>query len=265
MEKKFIHILFSILIMLISGIAIPPCKSEVVWSEDFDDGDMEGWTVTQGNFTVENGYLESIVNEKYLEDYYQLSCAFTHSTVTVGTWSFDIMFDCTGEYPEIAIEFMTKKQTKWSLGMSPLGEVYGIYAGWGYPGVYEFYTEPRFPGAVKIDMFPTVQGTKRKVWHHIDITRNDQGQIHFYIDGVLGFERTDDRVTESYYFGVMLDYHWRGKTYIDNIVVSDTIDVHPSEAASARKSISVPGFPIESALIGLFLVSIILWSIKRSN
>ena len=63
MKKKFIHILFSIVIMFISGMAIHPCGSEVVWSEDFEDGDFDGWTVTQGDFTVENGYLESVAQE----------------------------------------------------------------------------------------------------------------------------------------------------------------------------------------------------------
>lgn len=264
MEKKLIYLLATTFIFFIQMMTVVPCSSEVVWSEDFNDGDMDGWTVTQGNFTVENGYLESIVNEKYLEDFYLLSCCFTQSTVSVGTWSFEIMFDCSSEYPEIAVEFMTKKQTRWSRGMSPLGEVYGIYAGWEYPNIYELYTAPYFPSSTKIEMYPTVPGTKRKVWHHIDITRDEEGRIQVYFDGVLGINEVDTRLTESYYFGVMLDYHHIGKTYIDNIVVSDTIDVQPTEEA-AKKGGSIPGFPIESVIIGLIGVTIIIWSIQRTN
>ncbi len=275
MEKKLIYVLTTTFLIFISIMAVPPCSSEVVWSEDFDDGDMEGWTVTQGNFTVVNGYLESVVNEEYKgvfagggSEYFLLSCCFTQSNVAVGTWSFDVYFDCASELPELAVEFMTKKQTRWGLGM-PLGaeahgKTYGIYAGYNIPGSYELYTAPSFPVAEQIKLYSTVQGLKRKEWHHIDITRDEEGQIRVYINGVLGIDTIDTRVTESYYFGIMLEYCFRGKSYIDNIVVSNTIDVQPSEA-DTQKSGSIPSFPIESVIAGLIVVSIIIWSIQRRN
>ncbi len=272
MEKKFNHKLLSILILLISGIAILPCKSEVVWSEDFDDGDMAGWTVTQGNFTTVNGYLESIVQEKMVlpmggSDIDLLSCCFTQSTIAVGTWSYDIYFDCTSELPEIAVEFMTLKLTKWTTGMGTTaenqGKTYGIYAGYNYPGTYELYTAPSFPGSQMLKIYSTGPGLTRKEWHHIDVTRNEDGQIRMYVDGKLGIDFVDNQVTESYYFGIMLEYSHKGKTYIDNIVVSDTIDVHPSED-EITKSGSME-LPIKLAIVGIFIAALIIWSIKRSN
>lgn len=251
----------------------PECSSEVVWSEDFEDGDMEGWTITQGNFTVVNGYLESSVKEKYKgpiggADIDLLSCCFTQSNIAVGTWSFDIYFDCQGEHPQIFIEFMTMKQTRWSLNSdaSFLQETYGIYAGYEYPGIYKLYTHPYFPGFKEIDPYSTIPGTKRKVWHHIDITRDQEGLIRVYIDGILGIDKIDTIVTESSYFGIILEYSFRGKSYIDNIVVSDTIDIHPSETEIGKiNTRDRYRLPLIIILFTLIILPVILWISKNKK
>jgi hypothetical protein len=158
---------------------------------------------------------------------------------------------------------MTKKQTKWGLGMTMMGEVYGIYGGHVRDGFYELYTAPYFPGAIQIERYSTSSGMKRKEWHHVDVTRDEEGRIRLYVDGDLGIDVVDSRVTESYYFGIMLEYSFRGKSYIDNIVVSDTIDVHPTEDETI-KSGSME-LPIKLAIVGIFVVALMIWSVKRSN
>jgi hypothetical protein len=275
MKKKIIFSISISFMIIVSNIAISPCSSEVVWSENFDDGDMEGWTVTQGNFTVINGYLESVAKEKLQtpfgsaggSDHDLLSCCFTQSKVAVGTWSFDIYFNCSAERPEIAVEFMTKKQTKWGpgmpLGAEAYGKTYGIYAGYDTAGYYELYTAPYFPGVIEIKLYPTGPGLKRKEWHHIDVTRDEAGQIRLYVDGILGIDIVDIQVTESQYFGIMLEYSHRGKSYIDNIVVSDTIDIHPSEDETTKSN--ALELPTKLAIVGIFVAALIIWSIKRSN
>ena len=52
------------------------CKADVVWSDDFDDGDIDGWTIAQGNFSVEDGTLRSTVKEKMGGDRWFLSVMY---------------------------------------------------------------------------------------------------------------------------------------------------------------------------------------------
>ena len=53
----------------------------IVWSDDFEDGNLDGWEIFYaGNFWVDNGVLSS----KTEGDLYHLS------TVLSGTWSFDL-------------------------------------------------------------------------------------------------------------------------------------------------------------------------------
>ncbi len=143
------------------------------------------------------------------------------------------------------------------------GNTYGIFAGYNCAGFYELYTAPTFPDVDQIKFYSTRSGLTRKEWHHLDITRDKEGRICFYVDDILGIDVVDPSVTESYNFGIMLEYSHRGKTYIDNIVVSDTIDIQPSETETTKSN--TLELPIKLAIVGIFVILLIIWSIKRSN
>jgi hypothetical protein len=54
-----------------------------VWSDDFDDGDYDGWIIAEGMFLVEEGALKAVSS---------MSTAFLPSAIAVGTWSFAVKF-----------------------------------------------------------------------------------------------------------------------------------------------------------------------------
>ena len=58
--------------------------SEFDWSDNFDDGNYDGWTVIQGGFGVTDGVLVGTANGPG-----DASCSIYHeSNVSMGTWSF---------------------------------------------------------------------------------------------------------------------------------------------------------------------------------
>ena len=73
-------------LLLVAFIPIPAYAAEV-WSDDFDDGNYDDWTVTEGEFTCADGYLE--VTEHTGGTAGSWSGIYRNSTVTSGTWSFD--------------------------------------------------------------------------------------------------------------------------------------------------------------------------------
>ena len=82
-------------------------------------------------------------------------------------------------------------------------------------------------------------------WQHIDITRDDTGLIRVYINNSLCIETVDNRIPSSSYFYLLTN---QGEG-LDNIVVSDSIDITP-----------IPGTPSVSplAFLGPYLPLIVL-------
>jgi hypothetical protein len=236
--------------------------AEVVWSDDFEDGDTEGWNIAQGNFSAEDGTLRSTVEGKVQganPDYQYLSLAYYPSTVSVGTWSFDYMYDGSRDVPELAVNFMSLTQTTWVLNPRSIGECYGVYVGWFRPDKIELYVDLKYPGAGEL-LSITQSPTKPRTWYHVDVTRDDEGLICVYVDGVLKIDEVDSTHSESVFFGVMLEHSFRGDAVIDNIVVSDTVDVVPQE----RTRTGIPGFPLESTILGLVSVAVLLFRLRHT-
>ena len=45
------------------------CNATVVWSDNFDDGDHEGWTIESGDFAVGDGMLKPVLGDT--DDYFK--------------------------------------------------------------------------------------------------------------------------------------------------------------------------------------------------
>ncbi|MHA2428993.1 MAG: hypothetical protein ACXADB_13300 [Candidatus Hermodarchaeia archaeon] len=260
MKVHYVKLGFLALIFICLYSNVNEGHAEVVWSDDFEDGDTEGWNIAQGNFSVEDGTLRSTVEGKVpgasLDRQY-LSLAYHPSTVSVGTWSFDYMYDGSLDAPELAVNFMSLSQATWVLGST--GECYGVYVGYQRPDKIDLYVDLKYPSAWKL-LSITQSPTKPRTWYHIDVTRNDEGRICVYVDGVMKIDEVDSTHSESVFLGVMLEHSWRGDAVIDNIVVSDTIDVEPQE----RKRTGIPGFPSESVTIGLVVGAVLLLRLQHA-
>jgi hypothetical protein len=201
-----------------------PCKAATVWSDDFNDGNYNGWYVTNGTFSAEDHTLRSIGAG---------GCIIHPSSVTTGTWSFDILGvnDTTigfiGNYP-VPISGIKNlciyKSSGFALDL--------IVAPQGYSSGY-IDTEYDFPSS-----------TKSTGWQHIDATRSSDGRICVYINGTLVIDKVNTQFTTTSdldYFCVWLGVDptagfpsplpfFGSEGAIDNIVVSNTVDIQPPAA-----------------------------------
>jgi hypothetical protein len=190
----------------------PTPEPQIVWSDDFEDGDTEGW---------EEG--ASIIGDEYLVSEGALSFGkdggdTRHpSTVSFGTWSFDVNISET-QGPLTDITFIVSQ-----LGAGNFRTI------WVY-----IENKPNteislrhYNGSETITDAAAVisEGEKVTGWHHIDITRDEDENIKVYFDGELYLD-------SFIHFRFQSDYFYFG-TYdegpaLDNVVVRNyVIDIQP--------------------------------------
>jgi len=246
------------IIMLWISLFVPLlCRASPVWSDSFDDLNYDGWTVMNGTFTAAGGTLRPTG----LSAYY---ITVHPSNVTTGTWSFDItgLLDTTTPYYETRVLFMCVKPVP--------------YSGWIGMGVPTRGGDSRGGHARYIEVFGSVAGenqawdlgdaklpsdTDMFAWQHIDITRSSDGRICVYVNGTLLLDVTDTRITTSNYFCFATSL---SASAIDNIVVSDTVNIQPPPKAQPLPFYLRPDFLmfIGPAAVGS-IVLVILYLRKR--
>ena len=201
--KKFFQVL---IITIIIMTVLPGCSSveddSIVWSDDFDDGELEGWEVwwQKGLYSIEDGVL--II--KTGGDLYH------ESSVLNGTWSFDLFLDdnsgtthefrfTEGTYNFQNLEVKQAENTQiWITTQRDDGEA--------------------IPSHVDL-------GEKISSWHHFDITREENGMIKVFLDGEFILEHFDNREFDAEKLVIM--YCCSGPV-LDNLVVRDkVIDIAP--------------------------------------
>jgi len=179
----------------------------VVWSDNFDDGNYDGWTVTEGAFDVIDGCLVQVSDG-------DLGHSIWHeSSQVVGTWSLDVFFgkdipDTLG-LPSTSIEFMGNGTDSYTVSIGDLGIKFSIR---GYPLSY-----------VEI-------GNYTHTWTHIDITRNSTGGFHVYVNATSTTAEpilTVVDTTYSYSERFVIGIGYQDEARIDNIVVDDEILIRP--------------------------------------
>ncbi|MHA1576456.1 MAG: hypothetical protein ACTSU3_03770 [Candidatus Thorarchaeota archaeon] len=186
--------------------------ASVVWDDDFDDGNMDGWTTwavyggTVANFTVEDGIV-------YCHDN-QINLAGHESAVAYGTWSFDIFIEGT-QYS--AVHFITGP---WQNGSLDYPDGYRLH----------FSIETNF-GMIQsgIHLVSDDDGQlafkemNPSGWHHTVITRTDNGHFCVYVDDSLMIQTIDNGITSSEYFG--FSFEEDTECGFDNITVSNSLDI----------------------------------------
>jgi hypothetical protein len=215
-----------ILVLLsISIFTIYPCKAAPVWTDDFDSGNYNGWTITNGHFDGVSGYCP---NGIFTAVNHTLTCVgkgmIMHpSTVTTGTWSFDFL--------GMNVETFDVMLFCINTGGTNMDTALGIdfyYGGWDFDVVIG-NEGTRYAG-------DTANMGSWTGWQHWDITRDSDGRICIYHNGtcVMDLPPTSSlltSVTTSEYFwiafGLITQFTFHGA--IDNIVVSNTVDIQPPQ------------------------------------
>ncbi len=212
------------------------------WSDDFNDGDYDGWTITgydfepfyadmmtppipiKGNYTAEDGALQSLGPRVPG----RAGVASHPSTVAYGTWSFDVHItdeteehfyvyfatDDWGDYPlhinsyDIAIVLQPGQAWSWELEEdAEAGFVLVKRNGAALEGGWQ--------GLGSYSLYEELSGV-----YHVDVTRDHMGNFKVYIDGDLVIEATDNEHKTSTWFR----FTGEPGPAIDNVVVKDTID-----------------------------------------
>jgi hypothetical protein len=166
------------MMILILAVLLPrPSSAQLVWHDDFEDGDLEDWTVNWGNFTVENGVLK--VEDEPL-DFFG-GKIYHPSTGAVGSWSFEI----GGRWWTVSF-----------IATSIDGNGYRLVKDSNYGTA--FYL-------VKIMNRSSERLAHYRYWgnesyHYVNITRNNDGQFEVFIDRVLTIQETDASIMTSSLF-----------------------------------------------------------------
>jgi hypothetical protein len=189
-------------------------RAAVVWSDNFDDGNMDGWYTHEvsgqpPNFTIVDG----VVFSEHGEDL--LNVAIHESSVAYGTWSFDIYINrITGveiietaefgtNYTQDGYEVIFATEPRGGVGSASI-QLHELYATsdttWGYNRLDYHLMNP-------------------VGWHHVDVTRDNTGYFCVYLNGTPMLEAIDNTVTTSNGFA----FAFAGA--FDNVVVSDSVDL----------------------------------------
>jgi len=204
MRKYSVLILFILLCFSLSMAF--PCKADIVWSDNFDDGNYDGWYVVNGTFSAIDHTLKPVLGDN------QYLWIAHFSTVSNGTWSFDVlvgegtaiwlMYDQGVQGLDVSI-YSRSDGTHLRLNNENYN-VTGEYGGANVTGEYIFN------GGISS-------------WQHIDVTRNLDGRTCVYLNGTLCIDVVDHVVRKSRSFW----YYPYREAAIDNIVVSNTVDIQP--------------------------------------
>ncbi|MGY5879493.1 MAG: hypothetical protein RTV31_04535 [Candidatus Thorarchaeota archaeon] len=217
MKIKWIYTLAGLVIFL---LCIPfftnNASATEVWSDDFET-DLGDWTILgynstdlssiAGNFSIADGMLTSLDDD--------INIARHDSTVSVGTWSFDMFVpdddDGTGS---IDVMFMSN-------GSRPYPQYASLtisFEAWYNENRFDLWEIRGLNDAALLDYFvPSgIEG-----WWNVIITRTSGGEFSIYLNETLRMSVVNNDVTSSTY----LEFFCANATgaAIDNLVVDDEV------------------------------------------
>ncbi|MFX1604691.1 MAG: hypothetical protein ACFFDD_02175 [Promethearchaeota archaeon] len=211
--------------------------SAVVWSDNFNDNNTDGWNFwgmhygfpagpLPPNYSVSEGVL------RFQGEANHWTIAMYNTTQSVGTWSFDL--DVQDQYRHVFhVAFFTyywdNNSIDWPRWEESVPYEYGIMpvTGTFSPWQNEFVFYRRTAGQGSIHTLARYSPAEIIGWHHFDITRDSSGRFFVYLNGTIceSLEVVDTVYNTSECFTV----YSQGGPAIDNIVVDDefTIDQVP--------------------------------------
>ena len=221
-KHSFLAVLaITLIIFLLVGCNSTPAEMSptpdpsIVWSDDFEDGDTEGWE-EEGEigdeFTVVDGQLS----------FYDYGYIAHPSSVSNGTWTADVFIPDVDE-GFIIINFMTKG----IMGDEPSGwRNLGIVIEHQPSTTIKFgYWDGSKANIIKTETIS--EGERLTGWQHVDITRDEGGFVKAYINKELVLESSFDYPFEPNYFHYLSCCEGPA---LDNVVVrNQVIDIQPAE------------------------------------
>ncbi|MHA1963207.1 MAG: hypothetical protein ACXACG_00685 [Candidatus Thorarchaeota archaeon] len=183
MGNQTVRTLLVMIGLIVALLITTPSSAQLVWQDDFEDRNLEGWTVSYGDFTAENGTLT-------FEDPLGMGRVYHPSTGAYGSWSFDIF----GKFWNV--KFIATSANGYGFGTpNTSGYGFGTKLDRFGPG-FEFHkilngsaeTIGKYDADIPDD------------WYHVNITRNTEGHFEVYVDRDLVMQETDASVMTSSFF-----------------------------------------------------------------
>jgi hypothetical protein len=202
------------LVGLLFFVSLNPTVASVIWSDDFNDGNYDGWTVGVGDWRVTDGELES-----YYVDVQSFPARIWHdSSVVEGTWSFDFT---------TAVDYSVFEHNFLFMGNGTDATV--TYDGYGIRVVEDNVMLLKFNDGSTVPLFMATIDDMDS-WAHVDITRSSStGEIYVYVNATsslaepdISYVDTDYDYSESF----VITHNKEGFRF-DNIVVNDEILIDP--------------------------------------
>lgn len=215
-----------LLIFLITTMA-SGSSATVVWSENFNKGTINDWTVQIGSFDTSDSTLRVTNGETCEKSSCPIAFIYHNSTLSVGTWTFDIFVVPT---ERCMISFM-RDCCSLQLGESNVAG-YSILFDEGRVKLV------RHCGNSTIMLSSYVGSENSATWNHVVITRDTRNDLEIFIDGNLRLQTRDSNVCESGFFSWMIDVDLDTDLHsaIDNIIVSDSLPIS-EEITSEQESV----------------------------
>jgi hypothetical protein len=206
----------------IISVLIP--DPSIVWQDDFDDGDTEGWEPLRSKLGKDYFVNEGVLNFGDKGGWLRHT-----SSVTTGSWSFDVFIP--DKWGQTEFTFISSIPGSENDEFSSLQIQIGTYSDTEFVFRYCYGLQDigdyKIPQDIMVDW--GIIGKRENItgWRHVDITRDDNGNLKFYFDGELFLDTIVDYPYEADYFGIR--YCCEGPA-LDNVVVrNQVIDIQPTE------------------------------------
>lgn len=235
MRTKTIQIIL-LMILVLSGMALPASAETIDWSEDFGQGNFDEWYVHSGSFNIQNHSLFS-TNESMIS---------RPSTRSNGTWLFDVYENSTnGDW----FEFMFCLY-----GLEPSYILWGYYIDVDHNfqniKIFRRDVSPYFFGdsySFLLAQYNFPDGYETLGWTSYNVTRTRDGDIIVTRQGELIinvlFNDTEtelfgNKLNTSGYVGI----HVSKGVGFDNIVVGEDISLS-TETGTGTTDTTIPTTP----------------------
>jgi hypothetical protein len=200
-----------------------PSGAVNVWSEEFEDGNYDGWTILDGSYSATT---EKLIATGEKTAHHRIR---HNSSVAYGTWSFDVCINqsdlISGEH--MYIYFLTEI-------FGVLGEEKGYFLtlipnpSWMvHPVSIILGSRTGLPSKT---LGESAYAGKLSERQHFDITRNTDGHFNVFVNGSLIIEIMDNEYTVGNYFG----FDSQGGHGLDNITVNNDIVEWPNSLERAN-------------------------------
>lgn len=239
MNIKNLNIVGEFTIVLILFFSVQGSHAVIVatvWSDNFDDGNYDDWTVLAGTLSASEHALR-VTGFGYV-------VVYRNSTTVTGTWNFDL--DMTDEPDDAQVCFITN-----SIDGKYVRDNYLVENTEDGFRLMRWIWDGSKMNFLILDNYIVTGGLDG--WYHFDITRDGSGQMYVYINDTLAMQAVDTThdISSCFVFNVPIAPSGTGPA-IDNVVVSDSVDITPptTETTSSQEDEEPPPSPSTTDYFG---------------